>query len=68
LNKEEAVKRIAELNTLAHLLVKEAEALAREHKLQFTWDIAHSMGGTYNGDPTDGYYDKVGWNPSAHTC
>ena len=68
-NKDNAQKEIQQLLSEALKKVREAEELAKQHKLAFHFDVAYGMGGTFNGTGEDsGYNDGVGWNPSSHSC
>ncbi len=70
---EKAQKEIQRLLSEARTLVRQAEELAKENKLSFSFSIAYGMGGTFTGDPDEdwGGYDSssnVGWHPSSHNC
>ncbi len=47
--KKAAIEKIAESLKIAQEKIEEAQALADEHALEFTWDLAYGMGGTYEG-------------------
>ncbi len=75
--KQKAYEKIAEALKVASEKLEEAQALADEHALSFTWDLAYGMGGTYEGKGTsdyDYYYKtskerKTGeWVSSSSTC
>ncbi len=58
---QEAIAKIKELKMAALILIEEAEALAKAHKLDFTIDLAYGMGGWYDGIEGE-------WNPSSQSC
>lgn len=66
MTKEEANKLISEKINAAYALITEASELADEHKLDFSFDVAYGMGGTYVGDPDK--WQEPGWNPSSQSC
>ena len=73
MTKEDAARVIAEKTNAAMALVREAEEIAKEHKLDFHFDVAYGMGGWYNGDEdwddSDCYDNEDrGWNPSSQSC
>ncbi len=47
--KKAAYEKIADALKIAQEKIEEAQALADEHALEFTWDMAYGMGGTYEG-------------------
>ena len=72
---KEASTEIACKVKLALALVKEAEALADEHGLEFEFSVSYGMGGWYNGksqsedwDSSDSYEDSHGWLGSSQSC
>lgn len=79
-DKKEIYEKIADLLTVSQKAIEEAQALADEHALSFTWDLAYGMGGTYEGKGTE-KYDYYGppdkkytertegeWVSSSSTC
>lgn len=75
MNKEEAAKKIAALTEQAEQLVREAQAVANEHTLDFYFSIAYGMGGYYTGhgsdwEPSEHEYglDEDGWAASSNSC
>lgn len=74
----DAKKLIDEKVKAAYALITEAQVIADEHKLSFSFDVAYGMGGTYLGNPEDresayryGDYDRDsddGWRPSSRGC
>jgi hypothetical protein len=61
MTKEEAVAKIADLVVEAYSAINEAESLADEHGLDFSFSPAYGMGGWYDGE------DQC-WNPSSQSC
>jgi hypothetical protein len=51
-------------------LIREAQALADQYKLSFSFDVSYGMGGTYYGDPAerDEDYSSDGWLASSNSC
>lgn len=72
MTKEEAAKLIDDKTTEAMNLIREAEAIADQYKLDFSFSVAYGMGGWYYGDPEDRdteYDDEPdGWCPSSQSC
>ena len=73
--KKEASTEIATKVKLALALVKEAEALADEHGLEFSVNIAYGMGGWYTGkgsredwDSSESTEGDFGWSASSQSC
>lgn len=66
MNQEQANAAIAEKVEAAYKLISEAESLADEYKLDFCFDLAYGMGGTYSGKPDS--WQEPGWNPSSQSC
>ncbi|MDD5149989.1 MAG: hypothetical protein PHC28_05835 [Flavobacterium sp.] len=66
----EVNKQIANLIKEAEAKISEAEALAKEYKLSFSWSgPAYGMGGYYDGDwETSNCEGESGWNPSSSSC
>ncbi len=73
----EALAKIDEKVKAAYALIKEAEALADEAQVEFGFDLAYGMGGTYypkkKEDGTseeDGswYSSNEGWVSSSSQC
>lgn len=52
MNEKEARAKIDELTKQAHALIDQAEKVADEHGLHFSFDVAYGMGGSYRPDPT----------------
>ncbi len=80
LSKEEASKQIAEKLDQAQKLLHEAEALADEAGVEFSWKPFYGGGGTYfgkdsrddwqdsNGEWETSDYYETGWQSSSHNC
>jgi hypothetical protein len=68
MTKEEAVARIAVLVVAAEKNIREAEVLADEHGLDFSFSPAYGMGGTYYGEGHKYEWVEHGWNPSSMSC
>ncbi len=67
--KNDIQKQIQKLCAEALEKVREAEKLATEHKLTFSFDVAYGMGGTFYGDETmRDEYKEDGWYASSHSC
>lgn len=47
LTKREALQEIEKLTSEAMALIRKAETLAEEHDVEFSFDLAYGMGGTY---------------------
>lgn len=67
MNKEEAAKRIADLTNQAMDLIKQAEKIANEFGVDFSFDVAYGMGGTYYPEGHK-WAKSVGWQASSHSC
>lgn len=76
-DKQDAQGKIAEQIKIAQDAIKEAQRLADEHKLSFSWPgSSYGMGGHYEGDPDDRYLedwqssddDDAGWSASSTSC
>ncbi len=64
-------KQIQQLISEAYERIREAQKIATEHKLSFSFDVAYGMGGTFNGDESvaaEYDMDGVGWKASNHSC
>lgn len=61
---------IEEKLSQAMKLIRECEAIANEHKLMFSMQVAYGMGGDYYGDQEqwDDEYMVEGWAPSSMGC
>ena len=72
MTKEEAAKAISEKTEAAMKLIREAEAIANEHSLDFYFDVAYGMGGYYHGRPSLNDWNEsnyeAGWSPSSQSC
>lgn len=68
MTKEEAVSRIAVLVGAARENIHEAEIIADEHGLDFDFNLAYGMGGTYYGEGHEYEWVEHGWNPSSMSC
>ncbi len=69
MTKEDAQKEVQRLAAEAMELIRKAEKIADEHKVNFRFDVAYGMGGTYQGDPDRRYVnDEDGWQPSSMSC
>lgn len=70
-SKQQATQEIAHLVKSAYDNLALAQALADEHKLEFSFSPAYGMGGTYYGYPSEDkwdYRDEPGWQSSSSTC
>jgi len=81
---KKAYQQIEELLNEARKKIREAQEIADENSLIFSFDVAYGMGGSYEGkgvEYEDGQYDIKGnfkikiktrkhgeWIPSSHTC
>jgi hypothetical protein len=70
---QEASAEIASKIAQIQLLLNECEALADEHSMSFSFDVAgYGMGGSYSGEANrqpDEYGDEAtGWNASSQNC
>lgn len=76
LTSEQASKEISRLVSEAYAAIAQAEAIADAHELNFDFDLAYGMGGTYIGDKEQlerrRNYGTVGygsnWAPSSMSC
>jgi hypothetical protein len=68
MTKEKAVAKIAELVQQAYDALNEAESVADEHKLDFSFSPAYGMGGTYYPAGHEYKWVEEGWNPSSQSC
>lgn len=74
--KKEAAVEMATKVQLALALIKEAEALADEHGLDFSLNVAYGMGGWYTGKRNQEDWDSsdtvsiedYGWQSSSQSC
>ena len=70
LTREEATKLLQEHCSAAYAAIAEAEKIAVEYGIEFTFDVAYGMGGTFFPEG-DSYYtsdkDPV-WVASSHMC
>lgn len=72
---KKASEQISELVADAYDNIKRAQELADAHGLEFSFDLAYGMGGTYIGK---GYSERTGndwyssnegeWRPSSQSC
>lgn len=75
-NKEQAKKKIDALVQQAHHIIQEAESIADDWKLSFNFEIAYGMGGRYQGDIKQRWWESdwgldpgdQGWLPSSRSC
>lgn len=58
--RQEAMKRIEALKAEAETALREAQAIANEHNIIFSWDWSYGMGGSYHPDE--------GWISSSEQC
>lgn len=74
---QEATKKIAELTASAMTLIRQAEKIADENGVSFSFDVAYGMGGTYTPKSSDGWNssgcsdfgdDSSGWQSSSSGC
>jgi hypothetical protein len=69
MTKEEAVAKIAVLVQQAYDALNEAESVADEHKLGFSFCPTYGMGGYYEGDENARWSENDdGWQPSSQGC
>lgn len=79
LTDKEADAKIDEHLANAYEAIREAEALANEYGLEFSFDVSYGMGGTYYSPKQvqedswlqDNYYldpNEGGWVASSQTC
>lgn len=61
MSREEAVVELAKLVRQVESSIRDAEAFAIEHKLDFSLRTAYGMGGYFDGDEGE-------WNPSSQSC
>ena len=73
--KQEAIAKLAEVLKVAQEKLEEAQAIADEFALEFSWDLAYGMGGTYEGKGTTQGWGSNGkvreqgeWVSSSSTC
>ena len=72
-NQEEAAERISKLTREARSLITEAEGIADEWRVEFSFSVDYGMGGTY-GEPHNWWSssseeDKpFEWISSSHSC
>jgi hypothetical protein len=59
LTEEEATILMAEKVSAAYALIAEAEKIATEHSLSFSWEIAYGMGG---------WFESGEWRASSQSC
>ena len=70
-NKQKAYADIAKLTDQAIGLVRQAEQIADEACVEFNFDVAYGMGGTYvpAGLAKEySYYEGAGWQSSSSGC
>ena len=76
-DKKEAQGKIAEQIKIAQDALAEAQRIANEAKVSFSWEgPSYGMGGYYEGDPEDRYIqdwqdsdaDDAGWSASSQSC
>ena len=72
---DKASKEIATKLREARKLITECEQIADRHGLEFNFDTAYGMGGTYYGEGHPDsenlkkqYYKENGWIASSQTC
>lgn len=76
LTSQEATQKISDLVKQARDLISQAEALADNHGLCFSWDLEYGMGGTYYGEGWDSSTScewensdsENGWVSSSSQC
>lgn len=61
MERQEAVKQISELTQQAYELIRQAQVIANEAEVDFCFDVAYGMGGTYSGEDGE-------WYPSSQGC
>lgn len=67
---QQAYAEISRLTSEAMKLIREAEKIADTHGLEFSFDVAYGMGGTYVPESVfDGpSWREPGWQASSHSC
>jgi hypothetical protein len=72
LTKEEANAKISEHLAAAYASINEAETLAVEHGLSFSFEVAYGMGGSFSGSeygqPGEFGDEFDGWYASSQSC
>lgn len=74
MTKEEANAKIKELTDEAMKKVREAQKIADETNVCFSFSVAYGMGGWYDPENKrdNAYYEdednEAGWNPSSQSC
>lgn len=69
--RREATGKIAEQLKIANEALKEAQRIADDAGVSFSWDgPTYGMGGYYtpNFEESDNYYEESGWNASSQSC
>lgn len=69
MTQQEALKQINIHLDAAYACIKEAEKIADEAGVSFSFDLAYGMGGYYTPPKlADEDYGEVGWNSSSSRC
>lgn len=76
LSEAEASKLISEKTAAAYAAINEAEAIADEYGVDFSFSVSYGMGGYYSPKPKNDDYndsscygeDSYGWNSSSAYC
>jgi hypothetical protein len=66
MDRQQAVKDIADKISRAETLIMECEMLSDEFDIEFEFCPAYGMGRTYQPKAT--HYHEQGWNPSSESC
>ena len=61
MTKQEAIEQISKLVNEAFEAISQAEGIACEHNVGFSFDLTYGMGGYFDGETGD-------WNPSSLSC
>ncbi len=72
MNEQDATAQIAVLVKEAKEKIREAEKIAEESNVEFDFQVAYGMGGTYiplkYGTECGYDKDETGWRSSSHNC
>lgn len=69
-NEQKALKEISEKLEEAYKLIRECEKIAEKANVEFSFDVAYGMGGTYipKKIADQERWTDHGWNASSHSC
>lgn len=81
MTKQEALAKIAELTNDALAKIRQAEKIAEEHQVSFSFGLEYGMGGTFDEDWDSSDWDESDdegntnstkkpyrWHPSSESC